>query len=106
MTKLHRPDFFISDNVLALLLLVELQQDGSQRLQVVDPLDDAGRLVQRDHRLERKQDFDDRRSGAVLYGAAKWNHKNTGPQKISNALEKRTQHRTQVHEKDLLVFSS
>ena len=66
MTKLHRPDFFISDNVLALLLLVELQQDGSQRLQVVDPLDDAGRLVQRDHRLERKQDFDGRRSGAVL----------------------------------------
>jgi hypothetical protein len=38
-------------HVLAQLLLVQLEQDVPEGLQVVDPLDDAGRLIQWNYSL-------------------------------------------------------
>jgi hypothetical protein len=43
---LGSPDFLMPHHVLAQLLLVQLEQDVPEGLQVVDPLDDAGRLIQ------------------------------------------------------------
>jgi hypothetical protein len=51
---LFLPNLLLAHDVLAELLFVQLEEDGTQRLQVVDPLDDPRRLVQRNDSLKNE----------------------------------------------------
>jgi len=57
MTLVFLPDLLLAHDVLAELLFVQLEEDGTQRLQVVDPLDDPRRLVQRNDSLKNENNI-------------------------------------------------